>query len=390
MLIVCLAFAGRVAPGGALLSCLCKKVSKEAHPATRVPSQSEGQPAVLDHRGAAELTARLCRFVQTTAAPLRSARLGTGRRASFSSLQNLQFIRRINKYLLRGSEMVPIVDPKKNYWVIRADGGAYFNKFIEESFVALSHIDNLGLTTNKIDNQILNSFSRLLPAQKKGFRQNQVFRFIDKIKINDWVITIGKKEIAIGMIVSAPYLDGSGFPNKEYYLGLRRKVIWNTTIKRDILPYDLQVALKCNQSLFSITKYHESLYHTLFPFFIKGSKVHASIKIRAQSNIKTRDVINLFELIDEIDIFCHKLIDSENSMPSFVKAQFKSPGDIWAIYNDIKTNVPSEVFWIIGTYIAIFGNKLIGFDGVLDKDSKKRILEFALKKLEDKKNEGIH
>ncbi len=50
MLIVFLGFAGRVAPGGALLSCLCKKVSKEAHPATRVPSQSEGQPAVLDHR----------------------------------------------------------------------------------------------------------------------------------------------------------------------------------------------------------------------------------------------------------------------------------------------------------------------------------------------------
>jgi len=280
--------------------------------------------------------------------------------------------------------MIPIVDPKKNYWVIRADGGAYFNKFIEESFVALSHIDNLSLTTNKIDNAILNTFSLLLPAQEKGFRQNQVFRFIDKIKTNDWVITIGKKDIAIGIIVSEPYLDGSGFSNKEYYLGLRRNVIWNTTIKRDTLPYDLQVALKCNQSLFSITKYHESLYHTLFPFFIKGSKVHTSIKIRAQSNIKTRDVITLFELIDEIDIFCHKLIKKQNSMPSFVKAQFKSPGDIWAIYNDIKTNVPSEVFWFIGTYIAIFGNRLIGFDGVLDKDSKKKILEFALAKLDNK------
>lgn len=286
------------------------------------------------------------------------------------------------------SEMIPVVDPNKNYWVIRADGGAYFSKFIEESFVALSHIDDLSLTKEKIDNEILNTFSLLLPAQRKGFRQSQVFRFIDKLKKNDWVITIGKREIAIGIIDSDPYLDGSGFSNKNYYLGLRRKVKWNTTLKRDHLPYDLQVALKCNQSLFSITKYHESLYHTLFPFFIKGSKVHTSIKLRAQSNIKTRDVINLFELIDEIDIFCHRLINKnefKEVSPSFVKAQFKSPGDIWAIYNDIKTNIPSEVFWFIGTYVAVFGNKLLGFDGLLDNQSKQKILDFALCKLNDKK-----
>ena len=54
-LIVVFALVGRVAPGGALLSCLCKKVSKEAHPATRVPlgfaaQIPNGQPAVLDHR----------------------------------------------------------------------------------------------------------------------------------------------------------------------------------------------------------------------------------------------------------------------------------------------------------------------------------------------------
>lgn len=284
--------------------------------------------------------------------------------------------------------MIPIVDPKKNYWVIRADGGAYFNKFIEESFVALSHVDELECTADAIDNKILDTFSSILPAQKKGFRQSQVFRFIDKININDWVITIGKRSIAIGIIDSAPYLDGSGFPNKNYYLGLRRKVIWSSTLKRDSLPYDLQVALKCNQSLFSITKYHESIYHTLFPFFIKGSKVHTSIKIRAQSNIKTRDVINLFELIDEIDIFCHEFLrkDSKNNRnSSFVKAQFKSPGDIWAIYNDIKTNVPSEVFWFIGIYIALFGNKLLGFDGLVDRQTKQKILDFAIDRLNNKK-----
>lgn len=276
--------------------------------------------------------------------------------------------------------MIPIVDPKKNYWVIRADGGFYFNHFIRNSFVALSHIDNLHLNTHSITSEVLNTISLSLPYHAKTSRQSQVFRFIDKIKINDWIITIGKKEIAIGIVKSGPFLDGSGFDTKDYLLGLRRTVEWGTTIKRNELPYDLQIGLKCNQSLFNISKYHESLYHTLFPFFIKGSKVHTSLKIKAQTNIKTKDIIKVFELIDNIDEFCKESLKKEktDSSPSFVKAQFKSPGDIWAIYNDIKTNVPEEVFWFIGTYVAIFGNKYLGFDGIIDKESKQKILDFVI------------
>lgn len=283
--------------------------------------------------------------------------------------------------------MIPIVDPKKNYWVIRADGGFYFHRFINNGFVALSHIYALKITEPGISNSILNNISLYLPHSEKTTRQNQVYRFIDKIKINDWVITIGKKEIAIGIVKSAPFFDGSGFEGKEYLLGLRRRVEWGATLKRSDLPYDLQVGLKCNQSLFSITKYHESLYHTLFPFFIKGSKVHTSLKIQTQTNIRTKDIINLFELIDEIDEFCKKFITSNSDAPSssYVKAQFKSPGDIWAIYNDIKTNVPAEVLWFIGAYVAIFGNKLTGFDGIIDKETKQKIVNFALQRLQNKK-----
>lgn len=63
--------------------------------------------------------------------------------------------------------MIPIVDPKKNYWVIRADGGAYFNKFIEESFVALSHVDELECTADAIDNEILDTFQVFFRLKKR-------------------------------------------------------------------------------------------------------------------------------------------------------------------------------------------------------------------------------
>jgi hypothetical protein len=283
--------------------------------------------------------------------------------------------------------MIPIVDPKKNYWVIRADGGFHFNTFIKNGFVALSHIDDLEITSNHLSTEILNNVAIALPNERGSSRHRQVYRFIDKINLNDWVITIGKRDIAIGIVKSHAFLDGSGFDNKKYLLGLRRNIEWTTTINRNDIPYDLQVGLKCNQSLFSITKYHESIYHTLFPFFIKGPKVHTSLKIKAQTHIRTKDVIQLFELIDKIDEFCQKTLnkDKKSITPSFVKAQFKSPGDIWAIYNDIKTNVPTEVFYFIGIYIAIFGNSKLGFDGIIDKENKQKLIDFCKTQLKNRK-----
>ncbi len=89
---------------GPYFSCLHKKSKQKECPLLPV-SLRFGQPAVLDHRGAAELTARLCRSVQTNAASqttkqmrpaahlsaLRSARLRTRQKGMSRKVESLDY-----------------------------------------------------------------------------------------------------------------------------------------------------------------------------------------------------------------------------------------------------------------------------------------------------------
>lgn len=290
--------------------------------------------------------------------------------------------------------MIPKVDPKKRFWVVRADGGHYFSFFLDRSIVGISHADELSITENHLSNKTLEALAENLPATGlSSSRQKQAFRFINQIQKNDWIITIGKDDVAFGIVTSDAYLDGAGIPNKNYFLGLRRNIKWGTILKRNKLPYEIQIALKCNQTLFNIDSCREAIYHSLFPFFLYNKNLHITIQITTQKNIKTKDIISLFELIDDIDEVSkfpinddpHRRIETQESI---VKAQFKSPGDVWAIYNDIKEITPSWILWTVGVYAGIFGNKLIGFDGLIDSVTKQKFVDLLIEKIKSKRTKS--
>lgn len=287
--------------------------------------------------------------------------------------------------------MIPKVDPNKRFWVVRADGGHYFSFFLDRSIVGISHADELSISENRLSNKTLEALAENLPATGlSSSRQKQTFRFINQIQENDWVMTVGKSDVAFGIVTSEAYLDGAGIPNRDYFLGLRRNIKWGSVLRRNKLPYEIQIALKCNQTLFNIDSCREAIYHSLFPFFIYNKNLHITIQITTQKNIKTKDIISLFELIDDIDEVSkspihddpHRKVEAQDSI---VKAQFKSPGDIWAIYNDIKELTPSWILWTVGVYAGIFGNKLIGFDGLIDSATKQKLVDLLIEKVKSKR-----
>ena len=175
-----------------------------------------------------------------------------------------------------GEKMIPKVDPKKRFWVVRADGGHYFSFFLDQSIVGISHADELSISEQHLSNKTLEALSEKLPTTGlSSSRQKQVFRFINQIKENDWIMTIGKNDVAFGIVSSDAYLNGSGIQNKNYFLGLRRTIKWGSVLERSKLPYEIQIALKCNQTLFNIDNCREAIYHTLFPFFIYNKNLQS-------------------------------------------------------------------------------------------------------------------
>lgn len=137
------------------------------------------------------------------------------------------------------------VPSNRKFWVVRSDGGAYYNHFLANSLVAIGHLDNMDYSQSALINSEENQ--RLLIEYRRSLIENneqpasasnkagQVFRFINEMSIGDYIITLSSNRIVVGTITSQPYksidnvtiLNDDGSTNETLmHYSLRRDVIW--------------------------------------------------------------------------------------------------------------------------------------------------------------------
>lgn len=270
----------------------------------------------------------------------------------------------------------------RNYWVVRADGGKHFREFIERSFLGVGYVDSISNEITEI-NQIFqdnthNYFSKQKISKSKSY---QLDRFLRKIEIGDIAITLNSNTIAVGRIKSKPYIDKNDKKLNNKII-IRRDIEWGPTIPRKKLPYDLQNSLKANLTVFNINKYAIDLYHSIFPFFVRQGDLHASININTSEQIKSEDIANLFSTINGIEKGLEKLLldlfSSNANIESLVKAEFNSPGTVRIIYRLLEKKTPRWIIYAALINSIVFGNTLIGFNGIIDPGTKHIILKYLL------------
>lgn len=293
--------------------------------------------------------------------------------------------------------MIPIFNPQRNFWVVRADKGKLFQKFLEEDFVGIAHVDNLPIRKEKIDSEFRNDLAEQNFINKIGRNKIvQIRAFIEKISIDDWVITLNHKHICIGRIVEDAKLINDEDPIYKNKINLRRKVVWGPRVSRLSIPHDLSNSLKTNLTVFNINKCCESIFHTIFPYFIKDNKLHTTIIINTESKIKTNQIAQLFETIATVESISTRAINSLISAPdtviiSTVKAEFSSPGGVRVQYKSLEFTIPFPK-WIpitLLSYTLIFGNDLSGFQGLIPAESRKEIISFILNLIKEKEIDNL-
>lgn len=314
------------------------------------------------------------------------------------------------------------VPEDRRYWLVRADGGKYYNHFTTYGLIGLGHVDSFALFSGKknIESTDVEVFKGLLITESdKGKSRRgqshytQVRSFVDEMKVGDWVLTVGHASVRFGRIVSKPYIDPTiiglqyGPENKytsEMSLFLRRRVVWGAQISRSKLPYGLVKSLKANQSLVSLDKNWQAIYHTLYPFFTRNDNLYLSTRINADKDISNYDVSVLFSLISEIEVIGKEferadifdnfdaIFDgyvSDSKLTATAKAQFYSPGDVWTMISGWATNSTGEMSSIILIYSMIFGNDKLGFSGVIDLETRKKLWDLVIGRLSKKHAEGV-
>lgn len=309
------------------------------------------------------------------------------------------------------------VPSNRRYWLVRSDGGKYYDHFIKYGCIALGYLNRLELETtedggfkpnvNNLKADYLALFDE--KTQSKASTQfNQVKRFLCEMAIGDWVITVGKVGIRYGVITSDTYIENDPAVveyNGEYSISmemnLRRRVKWGPIIRRGTLPYGLSQALRARLAVTSLDRHWQALHHSIYPAFRFNGNLYLSIKITTEEAINNYSIMSLFKLLSEIEVIGKEFNDDLNTinfdkkfddyheaggLTVTTKAQFHSPGDVWAMVQ----GVVNDNSWLGITYVAysmLFGNKLLGVDGVVDIDTRHKIRDLIIDRIRTNKAE---
>lgn len=304
-----------------------------------------------------------------------------------------------------------LVPDNRRYWVVRAEGGVYYQNFIEGGLIAIGHLDELSVSPSEIDDQaspdaLKDRINKANQNKDRSVRQvsvsaNQALNFIFSMNPGDWVITVSESRLRFGLITGPAYLSHD--PHVIYHdseqnhktvmdYKLRRPVSWGPTISRDDIPYGLQSTLRANQTVFNADKHLEAINHTLYPAFVWQEHLYLSIRIRTKEEIKNQSMVELLSYLNKIE-FIGKQLDhvtienihslykaylSQSQASLTTKAQYHSPGDIWAKIQ-LQTKGLKGAGVMILVYGMLFGNSNLGMDGIIDIETRQKVWDIVIK-----------
>ena len=106
---------------------------------------------------------------------------------------------------------IPRVNPERNYWFLRTQGGQYYHDFLIGEFIAIGwdKFVDISHITEYPEQYIIEHISALYPKERRpGHVYNQIMRFVREMKVGDVVIIPSHKSqmLSIGIVESDVYI----------------------------------------------------------------------------------------------------------------------------------------------------------------------------------------
>lgn len=233
------------------------------------------------------------------------------------------------------------ISSSRKYWFVRTQGGAYYDSFLENSYIAIGY-DTIRLSTIKQAYENPNSKLALSDAIKERFPEetrpgyigNQLIDFCYNIKKNDIVVipSVSSTYVSIGEVESTPIneLDKS-VDEKDCPFLKRKKIKWlKTNIKLSNLDPEL-IKLKYTQR--TVTRVPDELTsfidRKILPIFIKDENAHLALNVQKEESISAYSLfstwIDLLDLVEEFGKEQNLEIEKEDFD---LRINVQSPGTI--------------------------------------------------------------
>lgn len=259
-----------------------------------------------------------------------------------------------------------IIEPNRNYWLVRTKGGRFFEDFYFNDYIAIgwnkikfpksdSREEKIILEELKLEIND-NYKDEKIPGKPAG----QIYRFIKKMKKGDIVLvpnsdskfivfgeiledniyleTIENDDIDINALEKGLLYDKED--NNENWIEAaleevgcpfekRRKVKWLKKIDRRKLDSNLYGLLNSHGAVSDASKYSYSIDRELSSFYIKGDRAHIIQKVTTKDDISAIELIKFVSNnLNLIDLY-NEIFDTDISKNDItMKLNVQSPGPI--------------------------------------------------------------
>ncbi len=222
------------------------------------------------------------------------------------------------------NDFKPIPESKK-YWLVRTQGGSYYESFYHHNFIAIGHdqvkiseiqriANESGKDQKLIQRNIRNYCKDLFNKDDRpGLIANQIFKFVYQVRKGDTVVIPSENSdiIAIGVVNSTPLLSISPSDvvktNCPYLK--RKSITWIKTINRFRLDPFFYKLFQAHQAINDITPYYEVIERVMGNFFVKNDTANLVLNVATDEPINAK---KLFQVGHYLLDYCQSFFEYYN------------------------------------------------------------------------------
>jgi restriction system protein len=202
-------------------------------------------------------------------------------------------------------ESIESIPERKKYWLIRTEGGEYFESFRNFNYIALgydeilySKIFDLKKTSKNEEDfriKLKAHIDTILPERATGLIASQLTKFIYEVKKGDLVIVPSENStyISIGQVndsnlmeVSDLMIDRTDCPYRK-----RKSVKWIKTIDKKSTDLLLYRALQSHQAITDISKHANIIERSIGDFYKLDDETNLIINVQRETNVPAPDLL---------------------------------------------------------------------------------------------------
>ena len=290
------------------------------------------------------------------------------------------------------------------YWLVRADGGKYYDDFFLNNFIAVS--DNeitlelinkcaqgsiAGITIEHYKTLYSDNYEDWNP-QQIAHAASRTFKFINEMKIGDIIVVPSKKSsgFLIGVLASDAYeiskkelnsISEVHYAINRYFK--RRKVQWIKEVKRDEISEKLYWILSAHQTIFNLEEERDYINQLLAPIYVQNGLCHGAIKISKEEGLDSGEWYDLYSVVNKQSI--------ESKEKVIVKSNVQSPGIIefvssnWGVIVSTTTILSGAIFGEVSFQNVKFTGILPYFRGLKREKLDMKKMEKELEILDEDK-----